>query len=75
MKLINPAVLGLLAIIFVFNPMMRFFGSSTLNPVRPVDIALVFASGMMAGVLSSQILRTLQKRFASGRVPSGSGKP
>lgn len=64
---IKPAALVIIAVICILHPLMRFMDSPTFETARAVDILLVFASGMMTGILIS----ALRLRF--GRPETGRG--
>ncbi len=48
---LKSGALASLALVCILQPMMRFLESPTFETARAVDIVLVFASGMMSGVL------------------------
>jgi len=54
---IKPAALGALAFVCIIQPLMRFANSPTFETARAVDIVLVFASGMMTGVLIAALIQ------------------
>jgi len=54
---IKPAALGALAFVCIIQPLMRFASSPTFETARAVDIVLVFASGMMTGVLVAALVQ------------------
>lgn len=55
----NPRIIGLalLAVLLVIQPLLKFAASPSFGAARAVDLLLIFASGMMSGVLLTSVFR------------------
>ena len=55
----NPRIIGLalLAVLLVIQPLLKFAASPSFEAARAVDLLLIFASGMMSGVLLTSVFR------------------
>ena len=67
----NPRALAVVAIITIFLPLQRFFGSPSFEVMRAVDMVLLFAAGMSTGVLVVA-LANLRRQGKQGTPAAGS---
>lgn len=66
----KPRALAIVAVVCVLLPLLRLFSSPSFEPMRAVDLILLFTAGMATGVLLVA-LNVLRRQANDGETGPG----